>query len=318
MSSPLSINETPHSTGLKDATSHIGNILLQQRFDVGPALFDEALHLCKERKFSTAADRLRMLRCLDPSHVGGVILLSKVLARLDQWDEANTILTAAVQQNMDIPKSLCEAIQSGQRRFKAKESQQHLHNIQKLKDQLKKTRSEFKSIDNENNQNLIKVTLLERSLQKWSRTCALVTGITIALLFFSWQLDSTSNAAVVPSPEESLEAQPPPPSAEISEPKIDVEAEPEIPTGSVEEVIPPAPVEEVIIEEPEPVATPEPPRAQYPTVHTVRSGDTLSEIAEKYYKRQSLGSWLAEQNNTSAQSLQLGQELLIPSPPPEE
>ena len=68
MTTPLSINEKPFGTGPKDATNHITHILLQQRVDIGPALFDESLTLIKERKYSAAVDRLRMLRCLDPSH----------------------------------------------------------------------------------------------------------------------------------------------------------------------------------------------------------------------------------------------------------
>ncbi|MEC8277306.1 MAG: LysM domain-containing protein, partial [Myxococcota bacterium] len=66
---------------------------------------------------------------------------------------------------------------------------------------------------------------------------------------------------------------------------------------------------------PEPEVAPPP---SFPKTHVVRSGDTLSEIAEKYYRRQSLGSWLGQKNNTNAQSLQIGQELLIPSPPDPE
>mgnify|MGYP001483162999 CR=1 FL=1 len=79
MTTPLSINEKPFGTGPKDATNHITHILLQQRVDIGPALFDESLALIKERKYSAAVDRLRMLRCLDPSHTSGIILINQFI-----------------------------------------------------------------------------------------------------------------------------------------------------------------------------------------------------------------------------------------------
>lgn len=320
MTTPLSINEKPYGTGPKDATNHITHILLQQRFDIGPALFDEALALVKERKYTAAAERLRMLRCLDPSHTAGIILLSKVLARLDKWDEANDILTTAVQQKLNIPTNLRAAIVENQKRYRAKESQEQLHSIQKLKDLLKKTRTDLKKSDLENSQNHLKITVLERSLQKWSRACALVTGVTIALLFVSWQIDSgTSNAAAVNDFNHSDLPIVTPPSAEVIEPPI--EERPTEAIGAQEASTAPVPVPPPVQVESEPESPP-PPRAErassFPKTHVVRSGDTLSEIAEKYYRRQSLGSWLGDKNNTNAQSLQVGQELLIPSPPPEE
>ena len=320
MTTPLSINEKPYGTGPKDATNHITHILLQQRFDIGPALFDESLALVKERKYTAAAERLRMLRCLDPSHTAGIILLSKVLARLDKWDEANDILNVAVQQKLNIPRNLRAAILENQKRYRAKESQEQLHSIQKLKDQLKKSRIDLKKADQENSQNHLKITVLERSLQKWSRACALVTGVTIALLFVSWQIDSgTSNAAAVDGTGFNDSELPivTPPSAEVIEPQVE-----EAPAGAqappVQEEPEPEPVQVEPEPEPEPEPVPEVTRAPtFPKTHVVRSGDTLSEIAEKYYRRQSLGSWLGEKNNTSAQTLQVGQELLIPSPPEE-
>ena len=97
-----------------------------------------------------------MLRCLDPSHTAGIVLLSKVLARLDKWDEANDILNVAVQQKLSIPKNLRVAILENQKRYRAKESQEQLHSIQKLKDQLKKSRIDLKRADQENSQNYLK------------------------------------------------------------------------------------------------------------------------------------------------------------------
>jgi nucleoid-associated protein YgaU len=58
--------------------------------------------------------------------------------------------------------------------------------------------------------------------------------------------------------------------------------------------------------------------ATYPKDHTVKSGETFSKIALKYYKRAALANWLAAQNETDPDKLQIGQELTIPEPPPKD
>ena len=317
MSSPLSITESSYGSGPNDATNNIGHILLQQRFEVGPALFDEALALCKERKFSASANRLRMLLCLEPSHTPSIILLSKVLARLDKWEEAEIILSKASEHSLEISNDLLHAVQEGKKRHKAKETQQYLHHIQKSKDELKRIKSDFKNIYHENNQYALEIIKLHRSVKNWARLCAVVGGGSLALLAYSLSIHTDDPNDISSSMDPSIidedlsNSIPMPPAETISSPEV------------IEEIIEPEIIEAKPEPRPEPEPEPEPepkpePKAKYPTVHIVKGGDTLSEIAEKYYSRQSLGTWLGQQNNTSAATLQLGQELMIPTPPPVE
>jgi nucleoid-associated protein YgaU len=261
------------------------------------------------------------LLCLEPSHTPSIRLLSKVLARLDKWDEAETILSKASEHSLEISNDLLHAVQEGKKRHKAKETQQYLHHIQKSKDELKRIKSDFKNISHENNQYALEIIKLHRSVKNWARLCAVVGGGSLALLAYSLSIHTDDpndiNSSMDPSSiEEGLpNTVPIPPTETNSTPEV------------IEEIIEPEIIEAKPEPEPEPEPKPEPkpepepepePKAKYPTVHIVRSGDTLSEIAEKYYSRQSLGTWLGQQNNTSAATLQLGQELMIPTPPPVE
>ncbi|MFP5299136.1 MAG: LysM peptidoglycan-binding domain-containing protein [Actinomycetota bacterium] len=54
-------------------------------------------------------------------------------------------------------------------------------------------------------------------------------------------------------------------------------------------------------------------------IYVVRSGDTLTTIAERFYNDASLDDYLAEVNNiTDPTALHVGQELIIPDNPPKQ
>jgi len=49
--------------------------------------------------------------------------------------------------------------------------------------------------------------------------------------------------------------------------------------------------------------------------YNIQSGDSFGRLAERFYKRASLGSWLASQNQIDPTKMRIGHQIILPEPP---
>ena len=56
------------------------------------------------------------------------------------------------------------------------------------------------------------------------------------------------------------------------------------------------------------------PQKKYPIVHTIRPGESLGKIAEKYYRNHRLWKKISTHNNIEPSKLRVGQQIEIPDP----
>ena len=154
----------------------------------------------------------------------------------------------------------------------------------------------------------------QKQSEKWTMYCAYVAGTSIGIIaflqFFTEPEIVTSECPDVPEVVEQLEIKEVP-SAPVKQ-TVDVEpeeAEPEeVTTPSAPNIVEPKPEPEVIVEK-------EQDTLSFPMTYIIQSGDSFGKIAERYYKRASLGGWLANQNEVDPTKMRIGQEITLPPPP---
>ena len=134
-----------------------------------------------------------MLRCLDQATPQGIILLSKVLARLDKWDEASEVHRSHPARTSESQKRTSKRRHWNPRDTEPKSQKTAPQHPSQLKITLTSNAQTKRTVGSTS-----RSLFLNGHCKSESRACALVTGVTIALLFVSWQIDTgTSNAAEV-------------------------------------------------------------------------------------------------------------------------
>ncbi len=185
MSAALLLNfedEAPRGTGEAGATLKIARALDACGIDAPTSLYDEALALAQEGRLSPAAERLRMLLCLDPNDGEAALLLGKVLAAREQWQEAMTWLEVASNNGAVLPPGLRDTVEDGTRRHvaDAEEARNRITSrergeIRNLRNEAKRLRSESIALEAENE-------TLRGRVRTWSGVTAVVAGSASALL----------------------------------------------------------------------------------------------------------------------------------------
>jgi nucleoid-associated protein YgaU len=142
----------------------------------------------------------------------------------------------------------------------------------------------------------------------WSSVTALIAGSASALLIASLLLGGSSTETTAALEEPEVITAPAAATAVVSEP-----------------IAPREPVvAEPVMAEPEPLNTapvaadPVDVGPEFPLYHTVKSGDNLGQISERYYGKASLYAHIQQANDMPTVDLRLGQKLTIPEPPEEE
>lgn len=169
----------------------------------------------------------------------------------------------------------------------------------------------------ENNSLKEEVRLLHAQVRKWSTYCAYVAGSSIGIILFLQFFASeeqaeceecaiceecpitdcnTINQSNHNSDFEIIENNQPAKRPQIKE----------VPTVQ-KQVKKEEPITQVVPQKQE--------KLKFPMTYTIKSGDNFSKIAERFYERASLASWLAKQNGIDPSKLQIGQKITLPKPP---
>lgn len=304
MSNGLAFTEHPRSTGEIGATEQIAQILQSSGLDAPATLYDEALAYAQEGKLAAATERLRMLLCLDPTDTDAAMLLGKVLATRNQWQEALAYIDSAINNGAVAEPGLRDHVEINLRRQVEADEQRRARVTAREQGEILTLRSEAKRLRSDNAALDAQVDDLQKRVRIWSSVTALIAGSASALLLASLLFSGGE-------------------SSEPVEPVADgaVTVEPAAPGVVIE---PAAPVEPVVEPEPAPLnaapvaSDPNASGQEFPVTHTVKSGDTLGQISMRYYGKASLYSHIKQANDMTSESLQLGQKLLIPEPPEED
>ena len=301
----LVFDEKPRRGGGNGASGRIAKVLYQQGIDVSSQIYDEALDCIVDGDFFTATELLRMLYTLNPTDTGALILLSKTLAARKSWQEAKHYLNLAAEGGARIPKNIEDFIEQGlirdlhnadveRKRALARDRKE----IKLLKRELRKVRSSNSSLNN-------KATYLTEKLNNAYYMCVTIAGISLAVVLHFIIQNSGVPAKEVAQVADSVEQQPvqqaPVQQAPVAQPEPVIE-EPEV--VEPEEVEPPEPVRPVVQE----------PTTKYPITHTIRAGESLGKIAERYYKNHRLWRKISEYNDIDPSRLRVGQQIEIPAP----
>jgi len=99
----IAFDELPRGAGGVGATDKIQQVLSESDINVPVDLYDEALAMAREGRLAAATERLRMLLVLDPEDGEAALLLGKVLAARNRWDDSLVQLDAAAD-NGAIPR----------------------------------------------------------------------------------------------------------------------------------------------------------------------------------------------------------------------
>ncbi len=312
----LAFDELPRGTGTTGATEEIARTLRESGIDAPSGLYDEALTLARDGHLSPAAERLRMLLCLDPTDADASLLLGKILATRGQFQEALANLDAAVTHGAVLPPGLRDRVEAGLHKqirdaeeHRARVAARERGEVHTLRDEAKKLRSENASLE-------LEVDELQRRVRLWSSATAVIAGVAAALLLASLFLGGSSDVDATASTDDAptAAAEPvvltPTPATVSGTSATDGEGTIEV-TGSSTRVVEPAPVAA-----PEP--TPAQPVAASTQTHVVQKGDTLGKLALRYYGNSGLWPTIQAANRDQlgdGVALKLGQTLTIPPKP---
>jgi len=297
----LVFDEKPRRGGGNGASGRIAKVLYQQGIDVSSQIYDEALDCIVDGDFFTATELLRMLYTLNPTDTGALILLSKTLAARKNWQEAKHYLNIAAEGGARIPKNIEDFIEQGlirdlhnadveRKRALARDRKE----IKLLKRELRKVRSTNSSLNN-------KATYLTEKLNNAYYMCVTIAGISLAVVLHF--IIQNSGAPVQETVQVVTPMEQPVQQAPVAQPEPVIE-EPKPDIVEPEEVEKPEPVRPVVRE----------PTTQYPIIHTIRAGESLGKIAERYYKNHRLWRRISEYNDIDPSKLRVGQQIEIPAP----
>ena len=152
----------------------------------------------------------------------------------------------------------------------------------------------------------------QKQSEKWTMYCAYVAGTSIGIIaflqFFTEPEIVEPDCPPVPEIVQQVEVK------EV--PSAPVQKTIDTPTERTEkDVVPEEPAPPVKEPEAEPIVQKQQVTPSFPMTYIIQSGDSFGKIAERYYKRASLGKWLASQNEVDPTKMRIGQEITLPPPP---
>lgn len=178
----LSFDEVPRGDGGTGATEQIARALRDSGIDAPSGLFDEALTLAQDGHLSPAAERLRMLLCLDPTDADAALLLGKILASRGQYQEALANLDLAATHGAVLPAGLRDRVEAGLRK-QIGEAEDHRNRLAaRERGEVHTLRAEAKKLRSENAVLELEVDELQRRVRLWSGATAVVAGMAAALV----------------------------------------------------------------------------------------------------------------------------------------
>lgn len=309
----LAFDEPLRGAGGSGATEQIAQVLHESGVDVPASLYDEALVLAQDGRLAPAAERLRMLLVLDPADADAALLLGKVLAGRNQWQEALGQLDSAAAKGARLPRGLRDEVERQLRR-KVRDAEEHRARVaSRERGEVRTLRLEARRLRSESAVLEQQIEDLERRVKLWSSATAVVAGSAAALLLAAMLFGGPNNSSDKTAP-----------------PTVDVtEAPSELPTPVEAATAPAAVAAPAPAPAPAPAAKPTPkpapaaaaPAAAAPAsptgtvMHTVGKGETLGHIARKYYGKSSEWRRILAANKTtlpSEKALQPGMKLKIP------
>lgn len=174
--------DSPRGSGETGATTKIARALDACGIDAPTSLYDEALALAQEGRLAPASERLRMLLCLDPNDGEAAMLLGKVLAAREQWQEALSWLDTAAANGAFLPPGLRDSVDEGLRRhvadaeeYRTRVAARERGEIRNLRSEAKRLRTEVISLEAENE-------TLRGRVRMWAGITAVVAGSASALM----------------------------------------------------------------------------------------------------------------------------------------
>lgn len=301
----LVFDEKPRRGGGNGASGRIAKVLYQQGIDVSSQIYDEALDFIVDGDFFSATERLRMLYTLNPTDTGALILLSKTLAARKSWQEAKHYINIAAESGAKIPKNIEDFIEQGLIRDLHNADVERKRALARDRKEIKLLKKELRKIRSTNSSLNSKATYLTEKLNNAYYMCVTIAGISLAVvLHFIIQNSGNTTTA-----QETVQVQAP-----AEQPSLQEEIQE--PTPAPEKPI----IEEpTVVDEPDEPEEPErpvvrEPQSQYPITHTIRAGESLGKIAERYYKNHRLWRRISQHNGIDPSKLQVGQQLEIPAP----
>lgn len=324
--------EAPRGNGEVGATQKIARVLDAAGVDAPTSLYDEALALAQEGRLAPAAERLRMLLTLDPNDGDAALLLAKVLAARELWQEALGWLDTAQQNDAITPPGLRDLIEDGLRR-QVQDVEEYRNRVgARDRGEVKNLRAESKKLRATNAALEVEIEELQRRVRLWSGATAIVAGTASALLLAA-AIFSGGGEAAAPAAAAAAVGSGAALSDELPALPASVNAAPGVPMAAAAgagvesapaEVLPssfsnPAPVAAPAAVAPAavPEAAPaKPTNTGIIATHTVRKGDTLGSLAKKYYGNQAEWPRIKDANKSvlkGKDALSLGMKLQIPA-----
>ncbi len=345
-------DEAPRGSGETGATTKIARALDACGIDAPTSLYDEALALAQDGRLAPASERLRMLLCLDPNDGDAAMLLGKVLAAREQWQEALSWLDAATANGAFLPAGLRDSVEEGLRRhvqdaeeYRTRVASRERGEIRNLRSEAKRLRTDVISLEAENE-------TLRGRVRTWAGITAVVAGsasalMLAALLFGGLGQDPEAetvgaDAAMAsdelpPLPADEVLAAAPVAAATTSAVPVAASAAPVAASGAATVSVP---VTQPFAASAQPEITgakavsaapvEAAPKAAAPkaeakstaksnapilTTHTVKKGENLGSIAKKYYGDSAAWPQIQAANGDKlggGHSLQVGMKLKIP------
>jgi nucleoid-associated protein YgaU len=294
----LAFDELPRGNGGIGATEQIARVLDESGIDVPSKLYDEALAFARDGRLATATARLRMLLVLDPSDGNAALLLGKVLAARDKWQESLTQLDAATAKGARLPQGLREEVEGKLRQQVQNVESQRTRLVDRERGELRTLRNEAKNLRSENAALEQQAFDLARRAKLWSSATALVAGSSAALLLAALVFGGGEDTEILEEEEVA--------SANFSSSTMaetESTSSSSIPTSGTE--------------------TPSPePKSTYTNgvaaTHTVQKGENLGQIARKFYGKSSQWQPILDANEPilhgNVKALRPGMVLNIPTP----
>jgi nucleoid-associated protein YgaU len=237
-----------------------------------------------------------MLLCLDPTDADASLLLGKVLARRNQWQEALAHIDSAISNGSVAPPGLRDHVEINLRRQVEADEQRRARLTAREQGEIQNLRREAKRLRSDNAALDAQVDDLQKRVRIWSSVTALIAGSASALLIASLLLGGNSNENTAPLEEADVITAPASGTAVVADPMV---ADPMVADPMVAEPMVAEPMEsEPVVAEPEPLNTapvaadPVDIGPEYPLTHTVKSGDNLGKISERYYGKASLYDYI--------------------------
>ena len=293
-----SITSTTPTERNSGVIQQIASVLDSSGVDAPSALYDEALSFAREGLLGASRDRLRMLLCLDPDDGEAHLLLAKVFIAQQRWADSLSQLDAATAARVHVPDSLRQEVEEGLRSEREASEARAQRVATREQAELHSLRDETRRLRTENTRLFRDVNDMKRRVRSWSAASAIFAGVSATLVLLMWL--SPNDAA----PTETY----------LQDPPL-TEALDEIPTSPAEVVQPTLEPQlaasDVVSGQPTAVT----PVANGPRVHVVKSGDTLYDLAGRYYSDSNEWTRIHDANKEKLgrdDRLKLGMELLIP------